>query len=82
MVEQPLTIYETVQRSTPQTTITDVLLGAVWVVIGLAMVAVALGLIYAGVLIGIRRISGSRSVADASVLTRLGLNSSSIFPGS
>ena len=75
MLAQPITIYETVQQSTPQTTITDVLLGAVSVVLGLAVVAVALGLVCGAILISVRRVRGAKSVADPSAVTRLGLDS-------
>ena len=75
MVAQPLTVYEIVEQSTPQTTITDVLLGAVWVVAGLAAIAVTLGVVCAGILIGVRRIRETNRASDASDMTRLGLNS-------
>ncbi len=77
MLGQPLTVYETVQTSTPQTTITDVLLGALWVVAGLALVALVLGLACAGVLIAVRQVRGANRASDPSDMTRLGLNSSS-----
>ena len=79
MVAQPLSVYEIVEQSTPQTTITDVLLGAVWVVVGLAAIAVTLGVVCAGILIGVRRIRETNRAA-ASDMTRLGLNSSSKSP--
>ncbi len=74
---QPITVYEVVQEPTTQTTISDVLLGVVWVVLGLAVAAVVLGLVCAWILIVLRRMRGEgRPSADFDA-TRLGLDASS-----
>ena len=77
---QPVTIYENVQQSTQQTTVTDVLLGAVGVVLGLAVVAVVLGLVCAVILIRIRRARGGRPATTQAVVTQLGLDAHQDFP--
>ena len=79
MLEQPVTIYEAIPEPTAETTITEVVLGAVSVVLGVAGVALVLGLIIAGILIGIRRMRRTKQVDDDegdAHVTRLGLNSS------
>ena len=73
---QPITpfIAEIVDEPTQQTTVFDVLVGTVAIVIGLAMVALVLGLVCAGVLIAIRRIRGRDKLeGGGSDATRLGL---------
>lgn len=70
---QPVTIYETVGPATPQTTITDVLLGAAVVVLGLAALAVGLGAVLAGMLILFRRFRGRAGDGTSSDVTGLGL---------
>ena len=78
MLAQPVTIYEVVGETTPQTTITDVMFGAGAAFLGLAAAAIVLGLVGAGVLIGIRRMRRKKNADDDSGdagVTRLGLNS-------
>lgn len=71
---QPVTIYESVGEATAQTTITDVLVGAASLVLGLAAVAVVCGVVLAGILVGARRLRrGNRSPDDMTDATRLGL---------
>ena len=77
MLLQPATVYETVQRSTAETRIADVLLGAATVVIGLAAVALVLGIVSAVILIAFRRFRGDdRWSSGGSGATRLGLDAS------
>jgi len=72
---QPVTIYESVSEPTAQTTIADVLFGAVTVVLGLAAVALVLGVVLAVVLIGIRRLRRpNRSSGSDSGMVTLGLD--------
>ncbi|MDE2907364.1 MAG: hypothetical protein OXQ28_14915 [Acidobacteriota bacterium] len=60
MLSQPATpfVYEVVEPTTAQTTVVDVVLGAVAVAGAVAVVALVLGLALAGVMIGIRRMRG------------------------
>ena len=77
---QPITVYvyEAAQEPTTQRTISDVLLGVVSVVFGLALAAVVLGLACAGILIILRRIRGQEGPPSADPdATRLGLDASS-----
>ena len=76
MPDQPLTIYEAVPPATAETTIMDVLLGAASVVGGLALGAVLLGLVCAGVLIRLRRARNAR-LDDMTEMTRLRIDASS-----
>jgi hypothetical protein len=78
MLYQPATpyIYEMVEKSTAQTTVIDVLLGAAWVVGGLAALALVSGLVCAGALIVLRRVRGQGVFSGAgSDATKLGLGS-------
>lgn len=69
-------IYEMVEKPTAQTTVIDVLLGAVWVVVGLATLALVSGLVCAGALILLRRVRGQDAFTGAgSDATKLGLGS-------
>ena len=81
MILQPVTVYQTVQEPTAQTTIVDVLVGAAAVALGVAGAAVVLGLVCAGLLIMFRRLRGEdgRSPGDTDA-TRLGLDASSSEP--
>lgn len=74
---QPIIVYEVAQEPTTQTTISDLLLGVVWVVFGLAGAAVVFGLLCAGLLIVVRRMRGQGRPAADSDATRLGLDGSS-----
>ena len=76
---QPITVYvyEAAQEPTTQRTISDVLLGVVSVVFGLALAAVVLGLACAGILIILRRIRGQEGTSADPDATRLGLDASS-----
>ena len=79
MLGQPVTIYEVVPAPTTQTTITDVAVGAASVVLALIGVALVLGLVCAGVLVGVRRARRKQNTDDEggdSDATRLGLSSS------
>ncbi len=79
MLGQPVTIYEVVPAPTTQTTITDVALGAGSVVLALIGVALVLGLVCAGVLVGVRRTRRNHNTGTESGdsdATRLGLSSS------
>ena len=60
MPSQPATpfVYEVVEPTTAQTTVVDVVLGAVAVAGAVAVVALVLGLALAGLMIGIRRMRG------------------------
>ena len=60
MLFQPVTplLYKVVERTTEQTTVLDVLGGSLAIVGALAAVAAVLGVAYAGLLIGIRRMRG------------------------
>ena len=77
MLEQPVTIYETVTEATAETIITDVLLGAAAVVLALAGVAILMGLVCGAILIGIRRMRRKNRGSDDgdTDVTRLDLNS-------
>ena len=79
MLQPPVTIYEVVPEPTAQMTIFDVVFGGAAIVTALIGVAIALGLGYAALLIGIRRMrrkrNGDGDAGDADV-TRLGLRSS------
>ena len=82
MLEQPVTIYEAVSEATAETTITDVLLGAVAVVLALVGVAILMGMVCAVILIGIRRMRHNHDPDDGDTdVTRLGLNSPTVAPG-
>jgi len=77
MQPQPATVYETVQSSTAETTIADVLLGAASIVLGLAAVALVLGIGCAAVMIVFRRFrGGGGTAAGGAGATRLGLDAS------
>ena len=52
-------VYEAVEPTTAQTTVVDVVLGAVAVAGAVAGIALLLGLVCAGLLIGVRRMRGS-----------------------
>ena len=58
MQSQPITpfVYEVVEPTTATTTVVDVLLGAVAVAGALALVAVVLGIAFAGLMLVIRRL--------------------------
>jgi hypothetical protein len=74
--EQPITpfVYEVVEPTTEQTTVIDVVLGAFSVVGVLGLVAVLLGGVLAGLLIGLRKLrGGSVEGAAGGSATRLGL---------
>ena len=74
---QPIVIYEVVTESSETTTISDVLLGIAAVVVSLVVVALALGLIFGGVLIFLRRRRGQGDGATFETdATRLGLDAS------
>jgi len=78
LTQPPATVYETVEPSTAQTTIADVLLGAVTVVLGLAGMALVLGIGCAAVMIAFRRFrGGGGTTAGGASATRLGLDASS-----
>ncbi len=82
MMAQPITVYEVVQEPSIQTTIGDVLVGALAVVVGLTVVATVLGLVCAGLLIAVRRMrSQDGQVSGDTDATRLGLDASSASPG-
>lgn len=73
---EPLTpmVYEVVEPTTEQTTVIDVVLGAFSVVGVLGLLAVLLGALLAGLLIGVRRLrGGSTGDVAAGGATRLGL---------
>jgi len=72
-----ITVYEATQEPTTQTTISDVLLGVVWVVGGLAGAAVFCGLACAGLLIVLRWVRREGRPAADPDATRLGIDSSS-----
>ena len=77
MLRQPATVYETVQPTTSETTVADVLLGAVSVVFGLAAVALVLGIVCAVGLIAFRRfLGGDGATTGGAGATRLGLDAS------
>ena len=81
---QPVTptVYEMVEQTTEQTTVIDVVLGAFSVVGVLGLVAVLLGVLLAGLLIGVRRLRGdSVEGAAGSSATRLGLSATAGRPG-
>ena len=74
---QPITVYEVVAEPSETTTISDVLLGIAAVVVSLVVVALALGLIFGGVLIFLRRRRGQGDGATFETdATRLGLDAS------
>ena len=80
MALQPIMplVYEVVEKTTEQTTVADVLLGALAIIGGVVVVCFLLGLGCAGVLIALRKLQGQDRLAGAgSESTRLGLNSSS-----
>ena len=80
---QPATVYETVRESTQETTIGDVLLGAAAVILGLAVLALVLGVVLAGVLITVRRLRGRDGAHGGNGSpTRLGLDVPSSSPAS
>lgn len=82
VMTQPITVYEVVQEPSTQTTISDVLIGAAAVVVGLTVIATILGLVCAGFLIVVRRMrSQDGGAAGDTDATRLGLNTSSPSPG-
>jgi len=58
---QPVTVYELVREPSAETTIADVLVGVVFVVMGLIAVALAFGLAFAGVLIVSRRFRDTKN---------------------
>ena len=75
---QPIFVYEAAPEPTTQTTISDLLLGVVWIVIALVVVAVAIGLTCAGILIVLRRIRTDQDPPSGDPdATRLGLDASS-----
>ena len=80
MLLQPITpvVYELVEKPTAQTTVSDVLVGAISVVGGLAGVGLLLGVLFAGVLIGLRYLRGQDSLdGGGSETVQLGLRSDS-----
>lgn len=75
---QPIIVYEAAPEPTTQTTISDLLLGVVWVVLALVVAAVVIGLLCAGILIVFRRIRTDQDPPSADPdATRLGLDASS-----
>lgn len=66
MQSQPVTpfIYEVVEPTTETTTVVDVLLGAVAVAGALALVAVVLGIAFAGLMLAIRRLRRQDGLAS------------------
>ena len=82
---QPVTplVYEVVERTTPQTTIVDFVVGAVLVVVFIAATAVVMGAALAGALIVLRRgrTSGPDGT-DSSVSLRLNSSASEVSPDS
>ena len=81
---QPVTpmVYEMVEQTTEQTTVIDVVLGAFSVVGVLGLVAVLLGVLLAGLLIGVRKLRGDSVEATAGgSATRLGLSATASRPG-
>ena len=60
----PPFVYEVVEPTTEQTTVVDVVVGAVAVAGAVAVVALALGLAFAGLMIGIRRMRGDDGLSD------------------
>ena len=81
---EPVTplVYEVVEQTTEQTTVIDVVLGAFSVVGVLGLLAVLLGALLAGFLIGVRRLRGGSvdGVAGGSA-TRLDLSATADRPG-
>ena len=73
-------VYEVVERTTPQTTIVDFVVGAVLVVVFIAATAVVMGAALAGALIVLRR--GRTSGPDSSVSLRLNSSASEVSPDS
>lgn len=74
---QPIVVYEVVTDPSETTTISDVLLGIAAVVVSLVVVALALGLIFGGLLIFLRRRRGQGAGAGFDTdATRLGLDAS------
>lgn len=63
---QPLTplVYEVVEKSTDQTTVLDVVFGAFAVIGGLAVAGVMFGVLFAGMLIAIRRFRGRNALSN------------------
>lgn len=68
MLSQPLTplVYEVVEPTTQETTVMDVVLGSVAMIGAVAGVALLLGCICAGVLIGVRRLKGRDKLTEDS----------------
>ena len=66
MALQPATpfVYEVVEPTTAQTTVVDVVVGAVAVAGAVAGVALVLGLALAGLMIGFRRMRGDDGLTD------------------
>ena len=66
MQSQPVTpfIYEVVEPTTETTTVVDVMLGAVAVAGALALVAVVLGIAFAGLMLAIRRLRRQDGLAS------------------
>ena len=81
MYLQPIAplVYELVEKTTEQTTVSDVLMGAFTVVGGLLVSAVLLGVLLAGTVIAIRRLTGRSGLnGGGRQNTKLGLDSSSL----
>ena len=75
-------VYEVVEATTEQTTVIDVVLGAFSVVGVLGLVAVLLGALLAGLLIGMRKLrGGSVEGTVGGSATRLGLSATADRPG-
>jgi hypothetical protein len=75
---QPIIVYEAAPEPTTQTTISDLLLGVVWIVLALVVVAVVIGVACAGILIVFRRIRTDQDPPSGDPdATRLGLDASS-----
>lgn len=66
MLLQPLTplIYEVVEPTTRETTVSDVLLGSAAMIGAVSGVALLLGCMCAGCLIGVRRLRGRNKLAE------------------
>jgi len=78
MQQDPLTplVYEIVESTTPQTTVADVVVGALGVVGAIGAIAFVLGVFFAGVLLLLRKWRGEDEVnAEGSGAVRLRLNS-------
>ena len=77
MLLQPLTplIYELVEPTTRETTVLDVLVGTAAMIGAVSGVALLLGCMYAGCLIGVRRLRGrNKLAAEGNGGVRLKLN--------